>query len=339
MANRHDDKGKNPPRHTPEHRKADPRQQNHSKPEQLQQASKADSRKHDAKHRREGEAPKAESHDYIEAKKRKDRPELPDQNKIDPNRSVRNASNTVVIQGHPCAKVCQKLGFSNCRCQEKNNIRNLFIAITILLQQLKPVNWQIFNRVPAWVKHPHRKHSFRFAPYEEQDKVIDQQDPMDLYLVDEDLYPEFELTNDPFVMILRAKVPHAVISREFESFLKILASEMPDVNDYEQLYEMGYQLRQHPETGVTAIRMPDPAQQLRFMLHLASKGCLCMEQHQVLESYTRMMQARYGGPAPRPVPGMPKRRDLVEEMMAEQREGGRFNPTPLKTKLALDPHK
>jgi len=263
-------------------------------------------------------------------------------NKLNPTTiNVRNASNTMIISGHPCAKICQKLGFSNCRCQEKDNLRNLFIAITILIQRLTPVDWKIFNKQPTWVRHPHRHNAFRYASREEADsEVMGKEAAMDVYLYDEDLYPDFELKDDPFLMILRAKVPIAQLSLEFEIFLKQLAADMPDVTDHRELYDRGYQLRHDPETGLTALRMPDPLHQMKFLQHLASKGCIRMEQHQVLDTFTRLMQARYGGPELRPIPGAPRRRDLVEEMMSEQRNSTKkFNPSPLNTKLQLEPNK
>jgi len=264
-----------------------------------------------------------------EGQQRLDKPVLAEDTRADPNRTVRGGG-TAKITGHSCPKVCQKLGFANCRCKEKDNIRRLFIAMTILIEQLIPLHWKVFSKKPVWLDHPHH-HQFRFGDINEEEAIAET-DPMDLLLFDPDYHDAFELTDDPFLLILRSTVPADVLSREFEIFMKQLMVELPDVQNVQELVQRGYQMRHDPQQGLTAIRMPHPEHQMMFMQHLCRKGCLAMAEHQVLSHFSRMMQARYGRMQPKPEPSMRSKDDLYDKL-----EQARYPYNPLKMTPTLEP--
>lgn len=272
--------------------------------------------------------------------KHKDTPIVPEQGKTDPNRQVYNASNTVRITGgHPCkAGVCSKQGLANCRCKEKDNERAFFTLITYLILQLRALHWQLFHTPPRWVYHPH-SHEFRFAEPENQEEVVAECAPIDVVFIDEDYDESFELTDDPFLMILRATVPLQFITREFEVFLKQLAAETPGVQSVQQLYQQGYQLRHDPENGLTLLRMPKPEHQLMFLQHCCRQGLLNMLESEIVLQFALSMQARYGNMLPRLVPryqAIP-RKDNEAELAYER--SFRLPLTPLKMNCRLEPVK
>lgn len=272
--------------------------------------------------------------EHPEAKRlQRNQADLPARNKKpDPNKSVRNASNTVSIEGHPCAKVCQKLGFANCRCKENENIQDLLVAITFFIKQLQPVHWKLFGKKPVWISHPHHHHYRLEMANQDSADVVAETDPMDLILYDDDFPHDFELTDDPFMIIIRALVPFTDLKPQFETFLKDLAMKMPDIQNHQELVERGYSLTHQPETGITVLRMPDPKHQLMFMQHLAQKGFIGLTPQAIPDLFARMMQARYDTLAPTPKPGGRSRSEFDE---LQQARSPYRTPTPFDTRLSL----